>query len=136
MELLVIVQDCVAQVLDDVTLENLDVLDHEGKRPGTLLERVDHTSTPFGKQKSCYITQTSLLCLGKRLLKQWVCSPSCDPTLIAARLDAIDDFLQETAILVEVKVRLKKLPDLERLLRKSVQMLCECFSDECTNDVV
>ena len=54
-----------------------------------------------------------------------MCSPSCDPTHISARLDAIDDFLRETAILAEVKGQLKNLPDLERLLRKSVEMLCE-----------
>ena len=59
------------------------------------------------------------VCVGKRLLKQWLCSPPCDPLVISARLDAIDDLLRETSLLAEVKERLKKLPDLERLLRKS-----------------
>ena len=38
------------QILDDVTLSNLDVVDSDGKKAGTLLERIDHTSTPFGKK--------------------------------------------------------------------------------------
>ena len=116
----------VTQVLDDVTLENLDVIDYDGKRSGTLLERVDHTSSPFGKLSElwCHSEFTVVyIHAGKRLLRQWICSPSCDPALISARLDAIDDLLRETAVLVEVKGRLKKLPDLERLLRKSVLML-------------
>lgn len=63
------------------------------------------------------------MCVGKRLLKQWLCSPSCDPLLISARLDAIDDLLSQTSLLAEVKECLKRMPDLERLLRKSVEIL-------------
>lgn len=36
------------QVLDDVTLANLDVLDNQGRTAGTLLEKIDHCSTAFG----------------------------------------------------------------------------------------
>ena len=60
------------------------------------------------------------MAVGRRLLKQWLCSPSCDPALISARLDAIDDLLEDTSLLAELKEQLKKLPDLERLLRKYV----------------
>ena len=41
------------QILDDVTLSNLDVVDNDGRTGGTLLERIDHTSTPFGKRILC-----------------------------------------------------------------------------------
>ena len=40
---------------------NLDIVSVGGSPEGTLLERVDHTVTPFGK----------------RLLKQWLCAPLC-----------------------------------------------------------
>ena len=40
---------CVSQVLDDITLGNLDVLHHRGHLAGSLLERLDHCSTPFGE---------------------------------------------------------------------------------------
>ena len=36
------------QVLDDITLANLDVLDHQGQQEESLLKRIDHCSTPFG----------------------------------------------------------------------------------------
>lgn len=61
---------------------------------------------------------TVLTCIGKRLLKSWLCSPPCDPQLILSRLDAVDDLLQQPSLIAEVKEKLKKLPDLERLLRK------------------
>lgn len=54
-------------VLDGVTLANLEILQNvSGGTEGTLLERLDTCSTPFGK----------------RLLKQWLCSPLCNPTSI------------------------------------------------------
>ena len=119
-----------SQILDDITLANLDIIDNEGKKAGTLFERIDHTSTPFGNCSSTHINLSLSLslslsvyvcmCVGKRLLKQWLCSPPCDPLVISARLDAIDDLLKETSLLAEVKEQLRKLPDLERLLRKSV----------------
>ena len=49
------------QVLDGITLANLDVIDAGGGLEGTLLSQVDLTVTPFGK----------------RLLKHWVCTPLC-----------------------------------------------------------
>ncbi len=36
------------QILDDITLANLDVLDTHGKIEGTLLDRIDHCVTAFG----------------------------------------------------------------------------------------
>ena len=55
---------------------------------------------------------------GKRLLKAWLCSPPCDPQLISSRLDAVDDLLEQYSLIASVKEKMKKLPDLERLLRK------------------
>lgn len=90
-------------VLDGVTLANLEIFQNgSGGTEGTLLERLDTCSTPFGK----------------RLLKQWLCAPLCNPTSIKDRLDAVEDLMGAQAQAAEVSDLLKKLPDLERLLSK------------------
>ncbi|XP_056147296.1 DNA mismatch repair protein Msh6 [Lampris incognitus] len=90
-------------VLDGVTLANLEVLQNgSGGSEGTLLERLDTCCTPFGK----------------RLLKQWLCAPLCNPKSIEDRLDALEDLKGVQAQVTEVTELLKKLPDLERLLSK------------------
>ncbi|XP_028846000.1 DNA mismatch repair protein Msh6 [Denticeps clupeoides] len=91
-------------VLDGVTLANLEILQNAstGGMEGTLLERLDTCCTPFGK----------------RLLKQWLCAPLCNPSSITDRLDALEDLMGVPAQASEVTDLLKKLPDLERLLSK------------------
>lgn len=90
-------------VLDGVTLANLEIFQNgSGGTDGTLLDRLDTCSTPFGK----------------RLLKQWLCAPLCNPTSIRDRLDAMDDLMGAQDQATEVADLLKKLPDLERLLSK------------------
>lgn len=91
-------------VLDGVTLANLEILQNSstGGPEGTLLERLDTCCTPFGK----------------RLLKQWLCAPLCNPSSIADRLDALEDLMGAPSQSTEVTDLLKKLPDLERLLSK------------------
>ncbi|XP_059696826.1 DNA mismatch repair protein Msh6 isoform X1 [Haemorhous mexicanus] len=91
-------------VLDGVTLMNLEVLQNgtNGSTEGTLLERIDSCCTPFGR----------------RLLKQWLCAPLCNPKSINDRLDAVEDLLAVPDKMSEVTEYLKKLPDIERLLSK------------------
>lgn len=90
-------------VLDGVTLANLEIFQNgSGGTEGTLLERLDTCSTPFGK----------------RLLKQWLCAPLCNTKSIQDRLDAVEDLMEAQAQALEVSELLKKLPDLERLLSK------------------
>ncbi|KAA0718310.1 DNA mismatch repair protein [Triplophysa tibetana] len=91
-------------VLDGVTLANLEILQNSsnGGPEGTLLERLETCCTPFGK----------------RLLKQWLCAPLCNPSSIADRLDALEDLMGAPSQSTEVTDLLKKLPDLERLLSK------------------
>lgn len=90
-------------VLDGVTLANLEIFQNgSGGTEGTLLERLDTCSSPFGK----------------RLLKQWLCAPLCNAKSIQDRLDAVEDLMGAQAQATEVSELLKKLPDLERLLSK------------------
>lgn len=91
-------------VLDGVTLTNLEILQNgtNGSIEGTLLEKLDTCFTPFGK----------------RLLKQWLCAPLCNPFSIGDRLNAVEDLMAIPERLSEVGELLKKLPDLERLLSK------------------
>ncbi|MCI4376690.1 hypothetical protein PGIGA_G00191290 [Pangasianodon gigas] len=97
-------QTCQRMVLDGVTLANLEILQNgsTGGTEGTLLEQLDTCCTPFGK----------------RLLKQWLCGPLCNPASINDRLDAVEDLMATPAQATEVTELLKKLPDLERLLSK------------------
>ncbi|KAL3892164.1 hypothetical protein ACJMK2_004398 [Sinanodonta woodiana] len=91
-------------VLDGVTLKNLDVIENSstGTLEGTLLERLDNCSTAFGK----------------RLFRQWLCAPLCNPAAINDRLDAVDDLIGCKDLVAEVTELLKKLPDLERFLSR------------------
>ncbi|XP_061600826.1 DNA mismatch repair protein Msh6 isoform X2 [Cololabis saira] len=96
-------QTSLRMVLDGVTLTNLEIFQNGlGGTEGTLLDRLDTCSTPFGK----------------RLLKQWLCAPLCNPKSIRDRLDAVEDLMAAQAQATEVSDLLKKLPDLERLLSK------------------
>ncbi|XP_048456588.1 DNA mismatch repair protein Msh6 [Rhincodon typus] len=91
-------------VLDGVTLTNLELLQNAttGTREGTLLEQLDHCCTYFGK----------------RLLKQWLCAPLCQPLAIEDRLNAIEDLMAVPSKISELVELLKKVPDLERLLSR------------------
>jgi len=90
-------------VLDGVTLANLEIVQNSnGTQDGTLIEKIDSCSTSFGK----------------RLLKQWLCAPLCNSAAITDRQQAIADVLTAQEAAHEAKERLRKLPDLERLLSK------------------
>ncbi|RMX47670.1 hypothetical protein pdam_00013626 [Pocillopora damicornis] len=92
------------EILDNITLTNLDVIPSgpDASLEGTLLERLDHCCTPFGK----------------RLFKQWLCAPLCNPASINDRLNSVEDLMANPSLMAETKDVLKTLPDLERLLKK------------------
>ena len=103
-------------MLDDVTLINLDVITNDKCSDGdTLLDKIDHCSTAFGKLNEILYF---IYILGRRLLKQWLCSPLCDPVAINDRLNAIADLLADSSLVVQLKDILKTLPDMERLVRR------------------
>ncbi|GFQ91601.1 DNA mismatch repair protein Msh6, partial [Trichonephila clavata] len=91
-------------ILDGLTLENLDIvpLMSSDNAEGTLLGTMDYCSTSFGK----------------RLFRNWLCSPLCNPDQILDRLNAVDDLVQIPDVVESTVSILKKLPDLERHLSK------------------
>lgn len=52
------------------------------------------------------------------MLRQWICSPLCDPVAIADRQAAVADLLEHSDLMEKSISVLKKIPDLERLLQK------------------
>ncbi|XP_012252115.2 DNA mismatch repair protein Msh6 isoform X2 [Athalia rosae] len=85
-------------VLDAITINNLRVLDGAG----SLIRTLDHCCTPFGK----------------RLLREWICRPSCRKFEIIQRQEAISDLMEQMEAMQNVRRILGSLPDLERLLSK------------------
>ncbi|KAG6448130.1 hypothetical protein O3G_MSEX005327 [Manduca sexta] len=85
-------------VLDAITLRNLRIVQDEG----CLYERLNFCSTA----------------MGKRLLYQWVCAPSCNLKVIEERQQAVKALFENVEICQEAKNILTTLPDLERLLAK------------------
>lgn len=81
-------------VLDNITLANLRVNGPEN----TLYTTLNYCCTPFGK----------------RLLQQWVCSPSCQMDVIKMRQVAINELLENSEMLQSTRELLGKLPDLEK----------------------
>ncbi|KAL7302864.1 hypothetical protein TKK_0004096 [Trichogramma kaykai] len=85
-------------VLDAMTINNLRIVGNDG----SLLKTLDSCCTAFGK----------------RLLREWVCRPSCRKSVIIERQKAITTLLDHPDITQEVRSKLNSLPDLERLLSK------------------
>ena len=90
-------------VLDAQALQHLEIVESSsGSVKGSLLNYVDYCKTQFGK----------------RQLKRWIMAPLLDVNKIEARLDAIEDLLAHQHETDELRAKLGKLPDLEKLLAK------------------
>lgn len=83
-------------VLDSITLSNLKIVGDEK----SLFNTLDNCCTKFAK----------------RLLKFWICSPSCECNVIIERQAAIQELMDEHNLLNDVRQLLGMLPDLERHL--------------------
>lgn len=92
-----------SMILDGQSLHNLEVLENnsDGSSTGSILALLNHCITPFGK----------------RLFRKWLCHPLCSVSAINARLDAVED-INSNVCLQNIGLRLKKLPDIERLLSR------------------
>ena len=90
-------------VLDAQALQHLEVVESaKGSVDGTLLQYLDHCKTQFGK----------------RQLKRWVLAPLQDASRINLRLDAVEDLMLHQSTTDKFRMRLSKMPDLEKLLAK------------------
>src|SRR5579863_10112971 len=91
--------------IDPATRGNLELVRTlAGERRGSLLAAIDRTVTAAGS----------------RALAQRLAAPLTDPGAIAQRLDAVAAFVDDAALRVDLRERLKVLPDLARALARVV----------------
>lgn len=83
-------------VLDSITLSNLKIVGGEK----SLFNTLDQCCTKFGK----------------RLLNYWVCSPSCNRSVIIDRQEAVKELMEDSEALNRIREIMATLPDLERQL--------------------
>lgn len=90
--------------LDKFTIRNLELVfpQHEGGIP--LIQILDQTITP----------------MGSRMMKKWMVLPLKEKSLIEERLNVVDFFYQNPALIEEIAEPLKHIGDLERLISKVV----------------
>ena len=87
-------------ILDETTRVNLELIaTTQGERRGSLLAILDRTQTA----------------IGARRLRQWLLYPLLDEAAIGARYDAVQELAEGFASREELKLRLAKIQDLERL---------------------
>ncbi|KAL4256940.1 DNA mismatch repair protein [Pleurotus pulmonarius] len=90
-------------VLDGQTLAHLEILlNNEGTDEGSLLKLLNRCTTPFGK----------------RLFRIWLCMPLREISDINARLDAVQDLMENPAFEEDFLKIAKGLPDLERAVSR------------------
>lgn len=90
--------------LDKFTIRNLELIfpQHEGGVP--LIQILDQTVTP----------------MGSRMMKKWMVLPLKEKAPIEERLNVVDFFFQNHALIEEIVEPLKHIGDLERLISKVV----------------
>ena len=87
-------------VLDETTRVNLElVAGYDGQRKGSLLAVLDRTRTS----------------MGARRLRQWLLYPLLDERAIRARLDGVQELVENFSLREELKSGLGQVQDLERL---------------------
>ncbi len=90
-------------ILDPTTVRNLELVEAlDGSREHTLFAVLNATETA----------------MGARLLRQWILRPCARLAEIVARLDAVEELVRRTVWRDQVRARLKRIQDLERLLAR------------------
>jgi len=90
-------------ILDPTTVRNLELVEAlDGSREHTLFAVLNATETA----------------MGARLLRQWILRPCARLAEITARLDAVEELVRRTVWRDQVRTRLKRVQDLERLLAR------------------
>ncbi len=87
--------------MDDFTIRNLELLKNmqDGSKKFTLLDVLDETITP----------------MGGRFLRNSILLPLYDLKAINERLDFVEEFASNTILLKEMREKLKKISDIERI---------------------
>jgi len=88
--------------LDRFTVRNLELYHSMNEGGKTLLDIIDHTSSP----------------MGGRLLKRWIALPLKSPRLIEERLNAVTCFIDNRGLMEELDEKIERMGDLERLASK------------------
>src|SRR5690606_8867352 len=88
--------------LDRFTIRNLELIDSHNENAITLLNVLDHTSSP----------------MGARLLKKWIIMPLKDQKPINARLDVVEFLMSNRELQSSLLNEIKQIGDLERLISK------------------
>ncbi len=91
--------------LDPQTRRNLEITESQGGRRNSLLSVLDETRTA----------------MGSRLLSRWLNQPLLDLGRLRARQDAIEAFVDNATLRVEIRTLLNNLPDMERLVTRAIQ---------------
>uniref|UniRef100_A0A1I7WVH0 MUTSd domain-containing protein n=1 Tax=Heterorhabditis bacteriophora TaxID=37862 RepID=A0A1I7WVH0_HETBA len=95
-------------VLDGVTLDNLNLIPCDKRDPQAA------SVSLFNTINKCFTA------FGKRLLRQWICSPTCNANSIRERQQAVEWLMSPgaTPFIEKATELLRRIPDLERLLQK------------------
>jgi DNA mismatch repair protein MutS len=91
-------------VIDSVTRRNLELTESlvDGSRRGTLLDILDHTSTP----------------MGARLLRDWILRPLVELEPIQDRLDAVEELAFRAIDRGRLRETLSRVQDLDRIVAR------------------
>lgn len=116
-------------ILDGFALNSLQLL------PANDLlsrSRSNIASTDFESQQFSLFNTVNhcITAFGRRLLRQWICAPSCDPKILKSRQEVVQ-FLctpEAKSLLEFASASFKKVPDLERLFQRFVLFLL-CITD-------
>jgi DNA mismatch repair protein MutS len=90
--------------MDQFTVSNLELIQSNSKEGKSLLEIIDHTSTPMGARK----------------LKRWLIHPLLDINQLNFRHNTIEEILNTHNLLLNLESELKSFSDLERIMAKVV----------------
>ena len=90
--------------MDQFTVSNLELIQSNSKEGKSLLEIIDHTSTPMGARK----------------LKRWLIHPLLDINQLNFRHNTTEEILNTHNLLLNLESELKSFSDLERIMAKVV----------------
>lgn len=88
--------------LDKFTIRNLELISSNNEHGISLLNIIDHTSSP----------------MGARLMRRWLLLPLKEKQPIIERLDAVEYFFNNDETADEIRKRVKYIGDIERIIAK------------------